>query len=86
MGFFTGLFYSTIRKMESRPLVPQAIAVVGAYLVQAPYVFVTDTYLMGMPAPVVFVIMGVLALEDVVSVFICHAVLYRIDIRKALSK
>ena len=60
------------------------IAVLAAYGVQAPYVFLTDVYLMAMPVSIVLPIMGVLLIEDIVSVFICHTVLYRIDIRKAL--
>jgi hypothetical protein len=70
--------------MKRRPIAPQTIAVLAAYVVQAPYVFVTDVYLMAMPIPVVLAILAVLLLEDVISVFICHAILYRIDIRKSL--
>jgi len=84
LGFFSGLFYSKIRGMKTRPIVPQLIAVLAAYLVQAPYIFVTDVYLMAMPVPIVLAIMAVLFLEDIISAFICHAILYRIDIRKAL--
>ena len=84
LGFFTGLIYSKIRVMRTRPILPQMIAVLAAYGVQAPYVFLTDVYLMAMPVSIVLPIMGVLLMEDIVSVFICHTVLYRIDIRKAL--
>jgi uncharacterized membrane protein len=84
LGFFTGLFYSRIRRMKAKPIVPQTIAVLAAYLVQAPYVFITDVYLMAMPIPIVLLIMGVLLVEDVIGVFVCHPILFRIDIRKVL--
>ena len=64
LGFFTGLFYSRIRRMKAKPIVPQTIAVLAAYLVQAPYVFITDVYLMAMPIPIVLLIMGVLLVEE----------------------
>ena len=84
LGFFTGLFYSKIRGMKARSIVPQTLAVLAAYAVQAPYVFITDVYLMAMPVPIVLAILIVLFLEDIISVFICHAITYRIDIRKYL--
>jgi uncharacterized membrane protein len=84
LGFFTGLFYSKISRMKARPILPQAIAVLAAFLVQAPYVFFTDVYLMAIPIPVVLAIISVLLLEDMISVFICHVILYRIDVRKSL--
>ena len=84
LGFFTGLFYSKIRGMKARSIVPQTLAVLAAYAVQAPYLFFTDVYLMAMPVPIVLAILAVLLLEDMISVFICHAITYRIDIRKYL--
>jgi hypothetical protein len=39
---------------------------------------------MAMPIPIVLLIMGVLLVEDVIGVFICHPILFRIDIRKVL--
>jgi len=84
LGLFTGLIYSRIRGMKVRPIFPQAIAVSLAYLAQAPWVFLTDVYLMAIPIPVVLGILAVLFLEDMLSVFVCHAILYRIDIRKTL--
>ena len=84
LGFFTGLFYSKIRGMKGRSIVPQTLVVLAAYAVQAPYVFITDVYLMAMPVPIVFAILAVLLLEDMISVFICHAITYGIDIRKYL--
>jgi len=82
LGFFTGVFCSRTCRMKARPIVPQAIAVLAAYLVQAPYVFLTDVYLMAIPVPVVLTLMGVLLLEDLISVLICHTILYRINIRE----
>lgn len=86
LGFFTGIFYSKTCRMKARPLVPQAIAVLLAYIVQAPYVFLTDVYLMAIPVPIVLTIMGTLLLEDMISVLVCHAILYRINIREILSQ
>jgi uncharacterized membrane protein len=84
LGFFTGLIYSKISGMKARPILPQAIAILAAFLAQAPYVFFTDVYLMAIPVPIVLAIISVLLLEDMISVFICHVILYRIDIRKSL--
>ena len=85
LGFFTGLFYVKVRRIRRRPIVPQIVAVVLAYLVQAPYVFLTDVYLMAMPVPIVLAIMAVLLVEDLTCVFFCHAILYRVDMRMLLS-
>jgi hypothetical protein len=49
-------------------------------------VFLTDVYLMAIPIPVVLGILAVLFLEDTISVFLSHAILYRIDMRKSLMK
>lgn len=85
LGFFTGLFYSRTKKMGGRPIIPQVISVLGAYIVQAPYVYVTDVYLMSMPPPVVLaIILPKLLLEDIISVLLCHFVLYRVDVTEIL--
>jgi len=70
--------------MGRRPIIPQTVAVALAYLVQAPYVFFTDVYLMAMPIPMVLAIMAVLLVEDLICVSICHAILYRLDMRMLL--
>jgi uncharacterized membrane protein len=49
LGFMTGAFYSRLKKMRVRPIIPQVISVLGAYFVQFPYVYVTDVYLMPIP-------------------------------------
>lgn len=84
LGFFTGLFYSKIRGMKAKPICPQVISVLAAYCIQMPYVFFTDVYLMSMPIPIVLAIMTVLLLENLLSVFVSHAILYRIDIRRSI--
>ena len=85
LGFMTGLFYLRLRKMKVRPIIPQVISVLGAYFVQFPYVYVTDVYLMPIPAHVVLtVILPKLLLEDVISVLLSHLILFRVDIAKIL--
>ena len=85
LGFFTGLFYSRLKRMKVRPVIPQVISVLGAYIVQFPYVYVTDVYLMPMPSTVVLtVILPKLLMEDFISVLLAHVVLFRVDIAKIL--
>ncbi|UCE44025.1 MAG: ECF transporter S component [Candidatus Bathyarchaeota archaeon] len=86
LGFMTGLFYSHLKKMKGRTIVPQVISVLGAYLVQLPYVYVTDVYLMPIPSHVVLtIILPKLLLEDVVGVLLSHLILFRVHIAKILQ-
>jgi len=84
LGFFTGLFYLRLKKMRGRPIIPQVISVLGAYIVQSPYVYVTDVYLMTMPQPLVQGILLKLLLEDVISVLLSHFILFRVKIAEIL--
>ena len=85
LGFMTGLFYLRLRKMKIRPIIPQVVSVLGAYFVQFPYVYVTDVYLMLMLSDFVLtVILPKLLLEDVISVFFSHVVLFRVKIAEIL--
>jgi len=84
LGGLTGLFYRYLRRVSGIPLIPQMLAVLGAYTVQMPYVYVTDVYLMSMPVPVVLMIMLTLLIEDVISVLIVHPILYRVKIPEIL--
>lgn len=84
LGSFTGLFYSGLRKMVKKPIVPQVISAMSAFVVQAPYTYVTDVYLMSMPPPVVYGILLKLLVEDLISVLICSLILYRVDIAEML--
>jgi len=86
LGFLTGLFYSRLKKLSRRSVVPQAASVLLAYALQLPYVYVTDVYLMGMPHVVVMGILGVLLVEDLISVLISHVILYRVDINRLLIR
>jgi uncharacterized membrane protein len=86
LGFLTGTFYSKLRHMSRRSILPQVISVVLAYALQMPYVYVTDVYLMGMPSPVVLGILVVLLVEDVISTMISHVILYRVNINEFLSQ
>lgn len=84
LGSLTGIFYFRLRKMKGPPVVGQVISVLGAFVVQAPYTYLTDVYLMFMPHPVVMGILLKLFVEDLISVLICHVILYRINIEKIL--
>jgi len=80
LGWFTGFFYSRIKSWKVRPVIPQLVSVIAAYLIQAPYVYVTDVYLVSMPPAVVQAIILMLLAEDLVSLFISHVIMFRVDI------
>jgi hypothetical protein len=84
LGGLTGLFYLYLKRMRGRSIVPQLICVLGAYVVQAPYVYLTDVYLMAMPPPLVQAILVKLLLEDVIAALLSHIVLFRVDIAEVL--
>lgn len=84
LGFMTGAFYSRLKKMRVRQIIPQVISVLGAYIVQFPYVYVTDVYLMFMPSYVVLAIILKLLIEDAISVLLSHFILFRVNIAKIL--
>lgn len=86
LGFFIGLFYLRLKKTGGRPIIPQVISVLGAYVVQFPYVYVTDVYFMSMPSTLVLtVILPKLLLENVVSVLLAHFILFRVHIEELLQ-
>ncbi len=80
LGFLIGALHSKMRHLSKRAIVPQVISVFLAYLIQMPYVYATDVYLMGMPHAVVMAIMGALLIEDMISAVVSHVILHRIDI------
>jgi len=85
LGFVAGMFYSRLKKMRGRLIIPQVISVLAAYIVQLPYVYVTDVYLMSMPAHIVLMlILPKLLIEDVISVLLAHFILFRVAIAKIL--
>ena len=85
LGFMAGMFYSRLKNMRGRPIIPQLISVLGAYIVQFPYVYVTDVYLMPIPSHIVLMlILPKLLIEDVISVLLSHFILFRVDIAKIL--
>ena len=85
LGFFTGLIYSYLKKTKKRHIIPQTLSVLAAYLIQLPYLYITDVYFMPIPSQVVLtVILPKLLLEDMISVLISHIVLYRIELNKIL--
>jgi len=87
LGFATGLFYLRLKKIRGPSIIPQAISMIGAYIVQSPYIYVTDVYLMPIPSQVVLmVILPKLLLEDLVSVLLSHLVLFRVNIAEAVSQ
>ncbi len=85
LGFFTGLIYSYLKKTKKRQIIPQTLSVLAAYLIQLPYLYITDVYFMPIPSQIVLtVILPKLLLEDMISVLISHIVLYRIELNKIL--
>jgi uncharacterized membrane protein len=86
LGCVTGLLYGVLAKHEWKPVISQTISAVGAYAVQAPYVYLTDVYLARMPQPIVVTIVFTLLVEDLISVFLSHIILYRISIPRPLQK
>lgn len=61
------------------------ISVLGAYLVQFPYVYVTDVYLMPIPSYMVLaIILPKLLIEDIISVLLSHFILFRVKIAEIL--
>lgn len=85
LGFLTGFFCLRIRELSDRLILPHMLSVALAYLVQIPYVYVTDVYLMGMPNLVVVGILSVLFIEDLISALISHVILYRVDVHALLQ-
>lgn len=85
LGFMTGVLYSRLKKMRGRPIIPQVISVLGAYIVQFPYVYVTDVYLMPIPPAIVLtIILPKLLIEDIISVLLAHFILFRVNIAEIL--
>lgn len=84
-GFFTGLFYLRLKKMKVRPVIPQVISVLGAYIVQFPYTYVTDVYLWLKPSQIVLtLILPKLLIENVISVLLAHLILFRVKVAEIL--
>ena len=87
LGFSVGAMYSHLKGMKGIPLLPQLISLLGAYIVQSPYVYVTDVFLMAMPSLLVqTVILPKLFVEDVISVLLCHPILFRVNIEKLIRQ
>jgi uncharacterized membrane protein len=85
LGFLTGLFYFQLKKMRGRPIVPQAISVLGACIVQFPYVYVTDVYLARVPSGFeLTVLLPLLLVEDIICVLLAHLILFRVKVTEIL--
>ncbi len=85
LGFFTGFFYLRL-KGKKPPIVPQFLAVIGAIIINFPYVYFTDVYLMSMASPLVLsLILPKLLLEDIISLLVAHVILFRIKIANMLQ-
>ncbi|MCJ7771069.1 ECF transporter S component [Candidatus Bathyarchaeota archaeon] len=81
LGFFTGLLYSNLKKIKTRPIVPQVLSTLGAYAIQSPYVYLTDVYLAGIPSQVVLtILLPSLLVEDIICVLFSHLVIYRMKL------
>jgi uncharacterized membrane protein len=86
LGFFTGLFYSRLKRIKP-PIVPQILSVIGAFIIQLPYTYFSDVYLMAIPSPLVlYTILPLLLLEDIICLFIAHLILFRVDVLNMLGK
>ncbi len=84
LGGLTGVFYLRLKGLRGRPIVPQLISVLAAYVVQSPYIYLTDVYLMSMPPPLVQAILVKLLLEDVIAALLSYIILFRVDIVEVL--
>jgi uncharacterized membrane protein len=86
LGYFTGFFYSHLKKMKTRIVIPQTISVLASYLIQTPYLYLTDVYLVSIPTKIVLtIILPKLLVENIISVLLCHLVIYRVDIYQRLQ-
>lgn len=86
LGFFTGLFYFRLRGIK-RPIIPQFLAVFGAIIIQFPFTYISDVYLMSIPsANLLFPILPFLFVEDIICLLIAHVILFRTDIEHMLGK
>jgi uncharacterized membrane protein len=85
LGFFTGVLYDRLRGLKAAPIVPQSLALLGAFLLQAPYAYMTDVYLMAIPSAIAQLLLLTLFIEDVLSLLICHIIIFRVDILKLLG-
>jgi riboflavin transporter FmnP len=80
LGFSAGLFYLVLKRGRRYPLVSQLAAVVGAYLVQTPFVWFLNTSIVGIPIIIAQTILVILFLEDIASTLVVHPILYRINL------
>ncbi|MCL4437107.1 MAG: ECF transporter S component [Thaumarchaeota archaeon] len=80
LGFSAGLFYLLLRRRPLHILVSQLAAVVGAYLIQVPFVWLLNTRVVGIPLPIAQIILVALLLEDIASTLIVHPILYRTNL------
>jgi uncharacterized membrane protein len=86
LGFFTGLFYSRLRRIRP-PILPQLLALIGAVAIQFVYTYFSDVYGASIPsANLVFPILPTLFIEDIISLVIAHVILFRTDINQILRK
>lgn len=86
LGFFVGLLYPLLKRVRP-PIVPQLLSLIGAVIIQFPYTYVSDVYLMSMPAPLVlYTILPLLFSEDVICLFVAHVILFRVDVVNMLGK
>lgn len=84
LGFIAGLTNARISGKFKRPIFNHIISVLLAFMVQSPYVYLTDVYLVGMPGVIVQVIVGTLLLEDVLCAFIAHPILFKVAVARLL--
>jgi uncharacterized membrane protein len=86
LGYFTGFFFYHLKKMKTKPIVPHILSVLAAYSIQTPYLYLTDVYLMAIPSNIVLtIILPKILIEDIISVLLCHLILFRVKIDRILK-
>ena len=86
LGYFSGFFFYHLKKLKTRSIIPHMASVLAAFLVQTPYLYLTDVYLMAIPANVVLsIILPKLLIENIISILICHVLLFRVNLDRILK-
>lgn len=75
LGFLTGLIYTRLNDSSLTSHVARVASVLVAFVIQTPYIWITDVYLMSMPPLVVQAILVKLLLEDALSAVVSTIVL-----------
>ena len=80
LGLLAGLFNIIFRKRIKNLLVTHLASVIGAYIVQVPFIWILNTQVIGIPGVVAAVILVFLLFEDLASTVVSHVILYRVSL------